>query len=77
MSETAYMLSTEQMQTLADADGILADLALTAMMLGDGDLFTKTTEVGLPLFEFQEELVERGLAEARMDRSDREEEFNV
>lgn len=70
MSET-YAVSREAMQKLADADAVLADLAMEAVMNGDMDFFGKLSDVGLPLYEFQQELVDLGLAEERLDRSDR------
>lgn len=76
MSESEHMLSTEHMQKLADADAVLADLALGLMMgfdQGFGDpLWDRITTVGLGLYELQQELVDAGLAAERLDRSDRE-----
>lgn len=81
MSDTTetktYLVSRENMQKLADADAVLADLAIGLMMQGRGfgdPLWEKVTDVGLPLYEFQQELVDMGLAEARLDRSDLETE---
>lgn len=70
-----YMVSEETMQKLSDADSALADLVVELMFNEDSDpevvnLFVKT---GLGLYEFQHELVDRGLAERVLDRSDREE----
>lgn len=74
MSEATktYAVSAESMQKLADADAVLADMAISAMLTGDNELFNRITDVGLPLYEFQQELVDRGLAAERLDRSDRE-----
>lgn len=70
-----YLLSREDMQKLADADAVLADLAISLMMQGRGfgdPLWEKVTDVGLPLYEFQQELVDMGHAAERLDRSDRD-----
>lgn len=71
MSE--FKVTEAQMQKLADADAVLADLAMGAMMEQDTDNFQRFVEVGLPVFEIQHELVEKGLAEKVLDRSDRDE----
>lgn len=75
MSEvtTEYAVTEEQMQKLADADAVLADLAIGAMLAGDMEAFDRISSVGLPLYEFQQELVDQGLAKERLDRSDRDE----
>lgn len=70
MSE--FKVTEAQMQKLADADAVLADLAMEAMMTND-PAFQRYVEVGLPVFELQHELVEKGLAEKVLDRSDRDE----
>lgn len=71
MSE--FKVTEAQMQKLADADAVLADLAMGAMMEQDTENFQRYVEVGLPVFDLQHELVEKGLAEKVLDRSDRDE----
>lgn len=80
MSDTAetktFMVSREAMQKLSDADAALADLVFALMLQGQGpgdELWERFTDVGLAIYEFQQELVDRGLAAERLDRSDREE----
>ena len=70
-----FLVSEEAMQKLSDADSVLADVVMGLMFAEDSDpevvnLFVKA---GLGLYEFQQELVERGLAREVLDRSDREE----
>ena len=70
-----FLVNEAAMQKLSDADSALADLVVELMFNEDSDpevvnLFVKT---GLGLYEFQHELVDRGLAERVLDRSDREE----
>lgn len=67
-----FKVNEAQMQKLADADAVFADLAMEAMMAGDTEAFQRYVEVGLPVFEIQHELVEKGLAKEVLDRSDRE-----
>jgi hypothetical protein len=68
-----FKVTADQMQKLADADAVLADLAMEAMVSGDNETFSRYVEVGLPVFELQHELVEKGLAAEVLDRSDRDE----
>ena len=77
-----FLVSEATMQKLSDADSALADLVVNLMLLSDDDVDPEVANLivktGLGLYEFQHELVERGLAERVMDRSDREEvEANV
>jgi hypothetical protein len=68
-----FKITEDQMQKLADADAVLADLAMEAMMAQDTENFQRYVEVGLPVFDLQHKLVELGLAEKVLDRSDRDE----
>lgn len=74
-----YLVDEATMQKLSDADSALADLVMTMMMDPDTDpaALNVVMENGLAIFEFQHKLVEMGLAEQVMDRSDREVEADV
>lgn len=71
----SYPISEETMQKLADADSALADIVVESMMDPDMDpeALNGLMNTGLALFNLQFDLVERGLAEKVMDRSDRAE----
>ena len=74
MSKT-YLVDEATMQKLSDADSALADLVMPMMLdeNTDAEALNLIMENGLAIFEFQHKLVDLGLAEQVMDRSDREE----
>ena len=74
MSKT-YLVDEATMQKLSDADSALADLVMPMMLdeNTDAEALNLIMENGLAIFEFQHKLVDLGLAEKVMDRSDREE----
>lgn len=78
-NSTEFLVSEDIMQKLCNADAVLADLVMSMMMDPDTDpaALQLVMENGLAIFEFQHKLVELGLAEQVMDRSDREEDANV
>lgn len=67
-----FLVSDEQMQKLADADSVLADLTVQALTTGNSEAFDLFGEVGLALFNLENDLVEKGLAREVFDRSDRD-----
>lgn len=72
----SYPISEETMQKLADADSALADLVMESMVNSDDtdpEVLNGLMNTGLALFNLQFDLVERGLAEKVMERSDRAE----
>lgn len=74
-----FLVSEEAMQKLSDADSAMADLVMQMMFDPDTDpaALQLIMENGLAVYEFQHKLVELGLAERVLDRSDREEDANV
>lgn len=70
-----FLVSEATMQKLSDADAALADLVVGFMLDDDADpeVVNLIVKNGLALFEFEQELVARGLAEKVLDRSDRNE----
>lgn len=69
-----FLVSRDQMQKLADADAVLADLTVDGLTNGNTDAVSLFGEVGLRLFQLENELVEKGLAQEVLDRSDRDSE---
>ena len=74
MSKT-YLVDEATMQKLSDADSALADLVMPMMLdeNTDAEALNLIMENGRAIFEFQHKLVDLGLAEKVIDRSDREE----
>lgn len=69
-----FLVSDETMQRLSDADSALADLVMSLMFDEDSDpeVVNLIVKNGVGLYEFQHELVARGLAREVLDRSDRQ-----
>lgn len=69
-----FLVSRDQMQKLADADAVLADLTVEGLTNGNTEAVSMFGELGLRLFQLENDLVEQGLAEEVLDRSDRDSE---